>query len=211
MVDNYHADEGEGMDDYSAGATRGDGGDGLWSGDKLYVSRNFVDSRVLANGPIRVMFELVYDAYDVNGLKISEVRRISLDAGSQLDHYQVSYKLESAAAGELPSAAIGLKKVGREQKEFNADRGWLAIWEPMEQNLGMLGVAAIVNPGDFLKPAEDRQNNLLLVKLATNRPVSYWAGFAWDRAGQIPTAEAWKKYVDEFAQGLHSPIEVTAE
>src|SRR5207247_1448374 len=52
MVDNYHQDTGEGFDGYSAGATRGCGGNGLWAADKLWASKNFVNSRVLANGPI---------------------------------------------------------------------------------------------------------------------------------------------------------------
>jgi len=34
MVDNYHADLGEGMDDYSAGPTRGCGGSGLWANNQ---------------------------------------------------------------------------------------------------------------------------------------------------------------------------------
>ena len=36
---------------------------------QLYIPTNFVDSRVLTNGPIRVMFELVYEPFDVNGVK----------------------------------------------------------------------------------------------------------------------------------------------
>jgi len=39
MVDNYHADMGEGADDYSAGATRGCGGSGIWTNNQLYVPR----------------------------------------------------------------------------------------------------------------------------------------------------------------------------
>src|SRR6266481_3059515 len=88
MVDNYHADMGEGADDYSAGATRGNGGSGIWANNQLNVPQNFADSRVLANGPIRVMFELVYEPFDVNGTKVSEVLRGSSDSGSQLDHFQ---------------------------------------------------------------------------------------------------------------------------
>src|SRR5437879_11296426 len=59
--------------------------------------------------------------------------------------------------------------------------GALTIWEPMEKNLGMQGVAAIVNPKSFDKQAEDKQNNLVVLKSGTEAPVSYWAGFAWDR------------------------------
>ena len=205
MVDNYHTDMGEGADDYSAGATRGDGGSGIWANNQLYTPSNFVDSRVLANGPIRVMFELVYEPFDMSATRVSEVLRISLDAGSQLDHFESSYRLQN---GEKPLAvAVGLKKVKDEQKEVNSGHGWIAIWEPMEKNLGMQGMAAIVNPGSFDKQAEDKQNNLIVLKPATS--VSYWAGFAWDRAGKITSAEAWKKYVDEFAEGLSSPIVVS--
>ncbi|PYS80330.1 MAG: hypothetical protein DMF67_20755 [Acidobacteria bacterium] len=207
MLDNYHTDTGEGLDDYSAGATRGDGGSGLWANGQLYAPSNFVDSRVLANGPVRVLFELVYEPFDVGGTKVSEVLRVSLDAGSQLDHFQSFYK---AQGGGGPLAlAVGLKKVKGEQKEFNAGRGWLSIWEPMEKNLGMQGVAVIVNPKALDREAEDKQNNLVVLKAETETPVSYWAGFAWDRAGKITSAEAWKKYVDEFAEGLLSPIEVS--
>jgi len=162
---------------------------------------------VLTNGPIRVMFELVYEPFDANGTKVSEVLRVSLDAGSQLDHFQSHYK--SPGGNEPRAVAVGLKKVKEEQKDFNSEHGWLAIWEPMEKNLGMQGVALIVNASQFDKQAEDKQNNLLVLKAGTETLVSYWAGFAWDRAGKITSAEAWKKYVDEFAQGVLSPIEVT--
>jgi hypothetical protein len=207
MVDNYHADNGEGMDDYSAGPTRGCGGSGIWSNNQLYVPTNFVDSRVLTNGPIRVMFELVYDPFDVNGTKVSQTLRISLDAGSQLNHFQTSYK--SQAQNEPLPVAIGLKKVKDEQKEFNAEHGWLAIWQPMEKKQGMQGVMAIVNSKAFNIQAEDDKNNLIVLKAGIDIPVSYWAGFAWDRAGAITSAEAWKKYAENFSKGLQSPIEVS--
>ena len=207
MADNYHADTGEGLDVYSAGPTRGNGGSGVWADERLYVPSNFVDSRVLSNGPIRVLFELVYEPFDVGGGKVSEVLRVSLDAGSQLDHYQSFYR---PLAGDAPLAvAVGLKKVKGAQKEFNAARGWVAVWEPVEKNMGMQGVAAVVNPKELDRQAEDSLNHLLVLKPSAARPVSYWAGFAWDRAGKITSAEAWKRYVDEFAEGLLSPIEVS--
>ncbi|HKG80041.1 MAG TPA: DUF4861 family protein, partial [Pyrinomonadaceae bacterium] len=151
MVDNYHTDLGEGVDAYSAGPTRGCGGNGIWSNNQLYIPTNFVDSRVLANGPIRVLFELVYEPFDVNGVKVSEVLRVSLDAGSQLNRFQASFQ-----GGESPAVAVGLKKVKEEQKQFNAERGWLTIWEPVEKNLGMQGLAIVASPSDVDKLVEDK-------------------------------------------------------
>src|SRR5262249_51982493 len=119
-----------------------------------------------------------------------------------------SFTLHGNLAGALPSAAIGLKKVRGEEKQFNTDLGSLVAWEPMEKNLGMQGVAAIAE-GKSVRQSDDAQNDLLLVNLAVSKPVSYWAGFAWDRAGHITNSAAWKKYLDDFARGLASPIVVT--
>ena len=207
MIDNYHADHGEGVDAYSAGPTRGCGGNGIWSNGQLYIPTNFVDSRVLANGPIRVMFELVYEPFDVNGVKVSQVLRVSLDAGSQLNRFRASY--QAPPGSESLTLAIGLKKVKEEQKEFNQARGWLTKWEPVEKNLGMQGLAVVADPGAVDKVAEDKLNHLLILKPGIATPITYWAGFAWDRAGQITSAESWNSYVDQFAERLRSPIDVT--
>jgi hypothetical protein len=201
MVDDYHADHGEGLDAYSAGPTRGCGGSGIWSNGQLYIPTNFVDSRVLTNGPIRVMFELVYEPFDVNGVKVSQVLRVSLDAGSQLDRFRVS-----SQGGESLALAVGLKKVKDAQKEFNQSRGWLTIWESVEKNLGMQGLAVVVDPSTVDKLAEDKLNHLVVLKPGGT---TYWAGFAWDRAGQITSADGWKAYVDQFAERLRSPIDVS--
>jgi len=207
MVDNYHADHGEGVDAYSAGPTRGCGGSGIWSNGQLFIPTNFVDSRVLTNGPIRVMFELVYEPFDVNGVKVSQVLRVSLDAGSQLNRFRASY--QAPGGSESLALAVGLKKVKDAQKEFNQGRGWLTIWEPVDKNLGMQGLAVVVDPRVMDKSAEDKLNHLVILKPGIATPITYWAGFAWDRAGQITSAESWKAYIDQFAERLGSPIDVS--
>jgi hypothetical protein len=204
MADNYHVDNGEGADFYSAGSSRGCGGNGLWAENKIWLSRNFVHSRVLANGPLRVMFELTYEPFDVHGTQVSETKRIVLDAGQNLDHFQSIYK--STNVGELISAK-GLKKVAGSEKEFNAKHGWLAQWEKMDKNMGSQGLAIIVNPKMLVRETEDRLNRLALSKTDANGVVSYWAGFVWDKTGA--DFNSWKTYVDNFAQGLISPIDVT--
>jgi hypothetical protein len=209
LVDNYHADTGQGADFYSAGPSRGCGGNGLWAADKLWVSKNFVESRVLANGPIRVMFELVYDPFDVNGKKVSEVKRITLDAGSNLDHFQSFYKTSDSP--EALVSGIGLKKVRDESKQANLEQGWVAVWEKVEKNQGMQGLGLVADPSAIVKATEDKLNDLLLVKVPENGQLSYWAGFCWDKANHFADAAAWQVYLGEFAQGLLSPIAVTVE
>src|ERR1041385_2483396 len=43
LTDHYHLDTGEGADFYSAGKSRGCGGNGLWAADQLWTSKNFVN------------------------------------------------------------------------------------------------------------------------------------------------------------------------
>jgi Domain of unknown function (DUF4861) len=155
------------------------------------------------------MFELVYEPFDVNGLKVSEVKRVTLDAGSQLDHYQNFYRVQGQANAAPLTVGIGFKKTQGARKEFNAENGSLVIWEPMAKNLGMQGLAAIVNPKALEGQNEDKLNHLLLAKANADHTFSYRAGFAWDRAGQFTNAEAWQRHVDQSAQELLSPVEVS--
>lgn len=210
LSDDYHADHGDGADFYSAGPSRGCGGSGLWADERLWTSRNFVNSRVLANGPIRVMFELTYDTFNVNGISVSEVKRVTLDAGSQLDRFQSTYK-QFTRPGQTQklTTGIGLKKTTGEQIEANAERGWLLKWEKVEKSAGNQGLALVVPAKSFAKQTEDKLNHLVLSPVTEEGTATYWAGFAWDKAGQITSAEAWKKYVDEFAQSVASPIEAS--
>ncbi|HPU56304.1 MAG TPA: DUF4861 family protein, partial [Verrucomicrobiota bacterium] len=166
MADDYHVDHGEGADFYSAGLSRGCGGNGLWAADQLWVSRNFRHSRVLANGPIRVLFELTYEPFNVNGISVAEVKRISLDAGQHLDRFESRYVPYTRPGQPVTlTMAAGLKKVSGEQREQNTERGWIAKWERMEKNAGNQGLALVANPGDFQSLAEDRLNWLMISKV----------------------------------------------
>ena len=212
LADDYHVDHGEGADFYSAGLSRGCGGSGLWTGDRLWVSRNFIHSNVLANGPIRVLFELEYAPYQVDGISVSETKRVSLDAGHQFDRFESHYK-PFAVPGktvELTTGA-GLKKVAGEQVSSDTAQGWLAKWEKMEKSAGYQGLAIIAAPGDFKQITEDPLNHLVLVKPDENNVSTWWAGFAWDKAGRFPDADSWKSHVAEFARNLQSPVVVAVK
>ena len=82
-------------------------------------------------------------------------------------------------------------------------------WEKIAKNAGNQGLAILVEPKQWVKDTEDKLNQLVLARVGEGDAVSYWAGFCWDKAGRIASAQAWKQYVDEFAQGLASPIEIT--
>jgi hypothetical protein len=207
MVDDYHHDHGEGADLYSAGSSRGCGGDGLWAGGKLYPSANFRDTRVLANGPIRVMFELVYPAWQAGGARVSLVKRITLDAGQNLDRFESRYNVESGS-GELIEA-IGIRKTPAVQLVFSRERGTLRAWESLKGDDGQLGCAVIVDPASVVGNTEDGKNYLVTTKLPADKVATYYAGFGWSKSGDFNGPEEWDRYVAQFATRLRSPLQVS--
>jgi unsaturated rhamnogalacturonyl hydrolase len=209
MHADYHADHGEGADFYSAGPTAGCGAAGVWAGNKVVFPANYVNSRTLAAGPIRVLFELDYDAFDAGGAKIAAVRRTQLDAGQNLNKITMTYKPVGSYGGAF-LAAIGLKKAKSEHgKDFNKEHGWLTKFEDVEKNAGKQGLAIIVDDPKLIEQQVEDEKQLLLVLNAPQNSVAYRTGFFWDKANQFQDYEAWKKYVDEEAQGAASPIEVS--
>jgi hypothetical protein len=207
MMDNYHTDMGEGADFYSAGTSRGCGGSGIWENGKLYVSRNFIDTKVIANGPIRVMFELTYAPWDVNGRKVSETKRITLDAGQNLDRFESYYK-------SVPDApityAIGIKNFGEASVQSSRKDGWLRTSEPLQKgSSGNLGCGIIIDPGLLVDVTEGDGNCLVVAKAPAGQPAAYYAGFGWDRSGDFANMNEWDTYLQQFAKRVRSPLKIS--
>jgi hypothetical protein len=205
MVDDYHRDHGEGGDFYSAGNSRGCGGNGIWVDGKLYPSANFVNSRVLANGPIRVMFELTYPAWDAAGAHVSEVKRVTLDAGQNLNRFESHYTIENGNA-ELEDG-IGIRKGDHASISTSRELGFLRSWETLPDDHGQLGCAVIPGPSHLISFAEDAKNYLAITKIPEKRILTYYAGFGWSKGG-FPTVQDWDRYVSESTRRLRSPVEV---
>jgi hypothetical protein len=209
---HYHHDEGEGMDMYQVGTSRGCGGTGVWDGSKLYVGRNYATWAVLANGPIRAIFELTYDAWDANGTKVSEVKHFTVDAGHNFDQIDSTFTFEG---GKDLTAAIGINKdsgdKGQNSKATvakNQGEGWLAQWEVQKSN-GSLGEAIVVPGSELQGFAEDDVNQLVLAKVSSGKPVRYYVGAGWTKSGQFKSQEDWTAYVTTEAARAKSPVKVS--
>jgi Domain of unknown function (DUF4861) len=208
MVDDYHKDRGEGADLYAAGATRGNGGTGLWVEGRLYPSANFRDSKVYAVGPIRVLFELTYDSWDAAGVKVSEKKRVSLDAGQNLDRFESYYTIQGNAANL--THAIGIRRLKITVREPGDERSILTTWEPVKEG-GDLGQAVIVDPSAVKDQTDDDLNYYVLEKIQAGAPCVSYSGFAWTLAGDFKNEADWQRYVAGFAARLRAPVEVKLE
>jgi pectinesterase len=173
---------------------------------KLYPSANFHGSRVLANGPIRVSFELTYVPWVVGGARVSEVKRITLDAGRNFDHFESRYTINGTAA-DLEDA-IGIRKGIDAQISKSTQAGILRSWETLPDHHGKLGCAIIVAPATLVDFSEDSKNSLVIVKLGTDKVVSYDAGFGWSESG-FPGEADWDRYAADYQKRVAAPLEVT--
>lgn len=212
--DHYHHDEGEGMDMYQVGRSRGCGGTGIWDGHTLAVSRNYKTWKILANGPVRAVFELGYDAWDAHGAKVTETKRFTVDAGHNLDLIESTFQIVDGPAAEL-TIAIGLNKTPADKgqdaqlssTELSADAA-RTQWVIQKTN-GSLGTAIVVDPSAFTGFAEDPLNELVLAKVQPGRPLRYLAGAGWSKSGDFSSKEAWNAYVTDCAARFRSPVRIS--
>jgi hypothetical protein len=205
LVDDYHRDHGEGGDFYSAGRSRGCGGSGLVVDGALAVSKNFRSSRVLASGPLRVVFELSYPEWETPGLKVAEVKRVTLDAGSHFNRFESFYTTE----GDVTWAA-GIRLAKGVVPRVERERGLVRTWEHLTSygDNGWLGCGLVVDPATIVEVREEAGNQLVVARGPKGRPATWYAGSGWDRSGDFPDAAAWDRHLDAFADRLRSPLAV---
>jgi len=204
MVDDYHRDLGEGADLYSAGRTRGCGGNAPWEAGRMWPSANFRISRVIANGPIRIMFELTYVDWDVNGRQVRERKRVTLDAGHQLNRFESEY----TSAGALPTqVAAGIRIQPTAAPRVALSEGLLRTWDVVK-GAGYWGCGVVMTPSPALESADSDGSHVLVARVPAKGPAVYYAGGAWDRAGDIADAAAWDTYLAQMSRRIRTPVEV---
>ena len=205
MVDDYHQEHGEGGDFYPAGASRGCGGSGLWQDSALTVSKNLRGSRVLAAGPIRLVFELDYPAWERSGVR--ETKRVTLDAGSHLNRIESFYEV---VAAERVTWAAGTKVEKGAETRSDPDRGLVRTWEHQTRygEDGWLGCGVVMEPGTPIEIAEAAGNLLIVGRTRAGEPARYHAGSGWDRSGHFAGLADWDLHLDAFAARLRSPLRI---
>lgn len=209
MTDDYHQDSGQGADFYGVGKSRGCGGLGVWLGGKLSSSRNFTRSRVLANGPIRLVFELSYAPWEVpGGAHISETKRVTLDAGTPFNHFESTFTGNKGAL----SVAIGIAKHPAGTVQVDGASRSMRVWEPVKDTKGTasgnLGCAVVLSAGAPLEAQATDLDYLAVTSTDALGQIGYRVGSAWDRAGHVRDANAWAKTVENLAAKLALPLQV---
>ena len=198
---DYHNDHGRGVDCYKVGTVRGCGGVAVWAQDKLWASRCFDKWKLSSAGPIRATFELTYADWDAAGRSVSEVKRISIDLGSNLNRIESRFKADGADPLQI-AAGLTIHQGGIVGNGEN----WATVWEQTDgKDNGMLGLGLVV-PGGTFKQAEDHA--LFMAKIAPGQTFVHYAGAGWSKGLDFKDREAWNGYVKDFVARLKSPLKV---
>jgi rhamnogalacturonyl hydrolase YesR len=228
---NYHQDDGDGLDDYQVGRSRGCGGLGIWSGGRLFVSSNFRGARIITTGPIRSEFELTYDSWDAGGRKVAERKRISIDAGSNMSRAESVFSSDEASPIEV---GIGLAQRAAPGAVTAKDEqaGWMAYWQAPDRDRGSIACAVVLPAGVAPSFVEETASvpavaagkqltpgieglppvgNLLgVTRVEVGKPLVYYFGAGWSKSGDFPDSETWVRFVSQFAERVKVPLEVAA-
>ena len=153
------------------------------------------------------MFEVVYPEWERPGVKATEVKRVTLDAGSHFNRFESSYTV--AAAGAVTWAA-GIRKADGVVPRVDRERGVVRTWEHLTRygENGWLGCAVIVDPTAVVDALEADGSQLLVARTRDGRPATWYAGAGWDGSGDVPDLAGWDRKVEAFVARLRAPLQV---
>ncbi len=197
--EDYHTDHGEGLDYYKVGPSLGCGGSALLEKEELNKSKNFIKWNIIANGPVRTVFELTYAPRVYKGSKITEVKRISLDSGSNLNKIEVKYITDSDSI--TFKNIIGIVKHSGEDEgtvSFNKEKGIFTYWEPTNKEHGNTAIGIIVDTETIDKMEETPEQYLIILKETSKKTFTYYAGAGWSKSGDFNNPKEWIDYLENF-------------
>ena len=216
---SYHIDHGYGMDCYAVGPTLGAGVSALMVNDTIIYPWCYKTQEVLDNGPLRFTVKLEFNPLAVKGdTAVVETRLITLDAGSHLNRTAVSY---SNLKESLPIVTGIVLHEPDGAVVADAAGGYMTYVDPTTGPdngkifMGAAFPAVVKEAKTVLFPIEEKKmrNNadghvLVVSDYEPGADYVYYWGFAWDRA-DIKTAEAWNRYMADFAQKVRNPMTVS--
>ncbi len=211
---NYHKDNGQGLDCYKVGRTLGAGAMAPYAGRKLWLADNYTQYRVLDNGPLRICFELSYAPFQVDTVEVTEKRIFTLDANT---HFNRITEIYTGNFTQMPVAAGVVLRTG--EKGISIGKvlditpvTMVGYWEPVNmdnnEDNGVTGLGLVFSSEITV---ETRLGHLLASTTArAGEPLTYLAGAAWSRAN-MPTSKAWMEAIVAESKKFNNPLVITVK
>ena len=198
---SYHIDDGEGLDNFHVGQSRGCGGTAILSDGEFIVSQNFSEWEVIENSASQSIFRLKYKPVIVKGKPVTETNTFTIKKGNNY------FRCDVAFESELPidTLAIGITLHDNKGVTNSSPDGWVTYWEPIDDSeIGMaafthkkyrLGSLKIENKGEAL-------DHIWLFVKPINNKATYYAGFGWKKSGHFTSAKAWDTYIEKITKNV---------
>lgn len=201
----YHTDHGEGYDPYHVGNSRGTGGIGVWVNDSLQVSKNYTTYKTIAVGPLRTVFELTYAPWSDYG--IQQTSTVSLDLGSNFTRFDIGF----TAGKKVPNYTVGISlHQNKGETAIHTAKGWFRHWEAVDDSF--IGEGIVIQPASVtsaftnISKVPDQSNLLVITK--PSKKLTYYAGFAWQKSGQISSREDWDRILERQSLIIANPLQI---
>lgn len=202
---SYHTDDGEGLDNFQVGLSRGCGGTAIRNKGGFIYSENYSEWQVLANGPLRTIFKLKYKPVMVEGKPVIETKTFTIDRGDNFYRCDVEFESELS----IDTLAVGLTLHDNLGKTDCSTEGWISYWEHMGDS--EIGMGAWVNKGcmsgckKIENAGKDMNHIWLFASLKENR-CTYFSGFEWKKSGQFNSEKTWERYIKMQTDNLQCNI-----
>jgi Domain of unknown function (DUF4861) len=206
---DYHTDHGDGLDYYQVGHTLGAGNMAPYVKDTVRYSANYHRWKLLDNGPLRSTFQLIYDEWNSGGIKVTAVKTITLDAGSQLSRVENVFNFDEDKPMLLPVVVGISKRPAAGNILLNEQQGIMAYWEPTFGKNGTTAVGSILTTPTNMWA--DKVQLLAKTTVNNNEPIIYYTGAAWDKAGKFTDAKKWFEYLENFSLEIKNPLIISVK
>ena len=185
---NFHENRGQGMDNYTMGASRGVGGVAMFADGEWKTFPDWETSKVIHTGDDYLEFELVYPAFSAAG---KMTYHITLRRGERFFRNDVSF--ERMPEDFLVGPGIDLEP-GRDHKgSLVEEPGLVSLFEDPKGADGKDGstmAAIFVSDPTQVTPMTDNLNCRVLA-FRGRKSFTYWAGASWSLAGEIAKPAVW--------------------
>ena len=227
---SYHELADWGMDVLHCGSSLGSGGIALLKNDSLFRlgSTEVYEYQKVTEGPVRSVFELRYEGWDVDGEMLEAVEKISIYPGKYW--FESDVTVAGCPAGSQIVTGIVTSHLKREPFEFQAgDFQCIGTHDVQSLNNDELGMAAIVPLAeagkigrttdiDFFKLGYETvpeksfshiisETYYIGQKCTSGQPAKHYFFAVWGLdKDQWKTEEGFRKYISEEAEKLSEPI-----
>lgn len=195
--ESYHKDHGEGYDPYPVGASLGCGGLAIWFKGEMHIPNVYQNYRIVKGGSDSAVIEIEYE-WDTLPFSARETRRITLEPRSQL--FKVESQIRTENQPSNVSVAIGVTTHdGKALAYSDPNNRWVAAWENFDGS--GLGTGVVLPKGktgrvvSIHSKNKDQSHIVLITPTNPNGELTYCAGFAWEKAGEITRPQAWRNYL----------------